>query len=148
VLREVEPPPPSSRISTSEALPTVAANRQVEPARLSRLVRGDLDWIVMKALAKERERRYASAVGLADDLERFLNHEPVSAGPPTAAYRLRKFVRRNRVQVAAAGLVLLALAMGVVGTTLGLIEARRQRRHAEKRLAQVTKMNDILGSIF
>ena len=128
VIREVEPPTPSSRISTSEALPTLAANRQVEPARLSRLVRGDLDWIVMKALAKERERRYASAVGLADDVERYLNHEPVSAGPPTAAYRLRKFVRRNRVQVAAAGLVLLALVLGVVGTTLGLIEARRQRR--------------------
>ncbi len=109
----------------------------------------------MKALAKERERRYASAVGLADDLERYLNHEPVSAGPPTAAYRLRKFVRRNRVQVAAAALVLLALGLGVVGTTLGLFEARRQqgiadgqRRQAEKRLAQVAKMNEILGSIF
>jgi tetratricopeptide (TPR) repeat protein len=176
VIREVEPPTPSSRISTSEALPTLAANRHVEPARLSRLIRGDLDWIVMKALAKERERRYASAVGLADDLERYLHHEPVSAGPPTAAYRLRKFVRRNRVQVAAAALVLLALALGVVGTTLGLIEARRQeriavheakareearlaeaaqrhianeeRQRAEKRLAQVTKMNEILGSIF
>jgi serine/threonine protein kinase/lipopolysaccharide biosynthesis regulator YciM len=148
VIREVEPPAPSSRISTSEALPSLAASRQVEPARFSRLVRGDLDWIVMKALAKERERRYASAIGLADDLERFLNHEPVSAGPPTVAYRLRKFVRRNRAQVAAAGLVLLALALGVVGTTLGLIEARRQRRQAEKRFAQVTKMNDILGSIF
>ena len=84
----------------------------------------------MKALAKERERRYASAVGLADDLERYLNHEPVSAGPPTAAYRLRKFVRRNRVQVTAAGLVLLALVLGVVGTTLGLFEARRQERIA------------------
>ena len=71
MIREVEPPPPSSRISTSEALPSLAANRQVEPARLSRLVRGDLDWIVMKALAKERERRYASAVGLANDIERF-----------------------------------------------------------------------------
>jgi serine/threonine-protein kinase len=155
VLREVEPPTPSSRISTSEALPTVAANRQVDPARLSRLIRGDLDWIVMKALAKERERRYASAVGLADDLERYLNHEPVSAGPPTAAYRLRKFVRRNRTRVTAAGLVLLALVLGVVGTTLGLFEARRQERiadaqrhQAEKRLAQVTKMNEILGSIF
>ena len=176
VIREVEPPPPSSRIGTSEALPSLAANRQVEPARLCRLVRGDLDWIAMKALAKERERRYASAVGLADDLERFLNHEPVSAGPPTAAYRLRKFVRRNRARVTAAALVLLALVLGVVGTTLGLIEARRQerialaeakakdearlaeaeqrriadehRRQAEKRLAQVTKMNDILGSIF
>jgi tetratricopeptide (TPR) repeat protein len=154
-IREVEPPTPSSRISTSEALPALAATRQVEPARLSRLVRGDLDWIVMKALAKERERRYASAVALADDIEHHLNHEPVLAGPPTAAYRLRKFVRRNRVQVAAAGLLLLALALGAVGTTLGLIEARRQRRiadaqrqQAEKRLAQVTKMNGILGSIF
>ena len=155
VIRDVEPPTPSSRISTSEALATLAANRHVEPARLSRLVRGDLDWIAMKALAKERERRYASAVGLADDLERYLHHEPVSAGPPTAAYRLRKFVRRNRVQVASAGLVLLALGLGVVGTTLGLFEARRQqgiaddqRRQAEKRLSQVAKMNDILGSIF
>jgi eukaryotic-like serine/threonine-protein kinase len=148
VIREVEPPTPSSRISTSEALPTLAANRHVEPARLSRLVRGDLDWIVMKALAKERERRYESAVGLAGDLGRYLDHEPVSAGPPTAAYRLKKFVRRNRIQVAAAGLVLLALVLGVVGTTLGLIEARRRRQQAEQRLAQVTKMTDILGSVF
>ena len=148
MIREVEPPTPSNRIGASEALPTLAASRQVEPARLSRLIRGDLDWIAMKALAKERERRYASAIGLADDIERYLNHEPVSAGPPTAAYRLRKFVRRNRVQVAAAGLVLLALALGVVGTTLGLIEAHRRRQQAERRLAQVTKMNDILGSIF
>jgi serine/threonine protein kinase len=155
VIRVVEPPTPSSRISTSEALPSLAASRRVEPARLSRMVRGELDWIVMKPLAKERERRYASAISLADDLERFLNHEPVSAGPPTAAYRLRKFVRRNRVQVTAATLVLLALVLGVVGTTLGLFEARRQqriadvqRRHAEKGLAQVTKMNEILGSIF
>jgi serine/threonine protein kinase/tetratricopeptide (TPR) repeat protein len=148
VIREVEPPAPSSRISTSEALPSLAVNRQVEPARLSRLVRGDLDWIVMKALAKERGRRYASALGLADDIEHYLNHEPVAAGPPTAAYRLRKFVRRNRTQVTAAALVLLALILGVIGTTVGLFEARRQKRQAEKGLAQVTKMNDILGSIF
>ncbi len=67
MIRDVEPPTPSSRISTSDALPSLAASRQIEPARLSRIVRGDLDWIVMKALAKERERRYASAVGLADD---------------------------------------------------------------------------------
>ena len=135
VIREVEPPTPSNRISTSEALPSLAAARQVEPARLSRLIRGDLDWIVMKALAKERERRYASATGLADDVERFLSHEPVSAGPPTAAYRLRKFVRRNRVQVLAAGLVLLALVLGVVGTTLGLLEARRQAQRARQQEA-------------
>ena len=130
VIREDEPPTPSSRISTSEALPTLAAGRQVEPPRLSRLVRGQLDWIVIKALSKERERRYASAVGLADDLERHLNHEPVSAGPPTAAYRVSKFVRRNLAQVVAASLVVFALCLGVVGTTLALIEARRQERIA------------------
>ena len=84
VIREVEPPTPSSRISTSEALPAIAATRQTEPARLGRFVRGDLDWIVMKALAKERQRRYESAIALAQDVERFTNHEPVSAGPPTA----------------------------------------------------------------
>jgi serine/threonine protein kinase len=176
VIREVEPPTPSSRISTSEALPAIAATRQIEPMRLGRFVRGDLDWIVMKALAKERQRRYESAIALAQDIERFTSHEPVSAGPPTATYRLRKFVRRNRPQVVAAALVLLALVAGIVGTTLGLVEARRQeriavaeaqekekarqaealqrrtaeeqRQHAEKRLAQVEKANEILGSIF
>ena len=172
----VEPPTPSSRISTSEALPSLAATRQTEPARLGRFVRGDLDWIVMKALAKERQRRYESAIALSQDIERFLNHEPVSAGPPTAAYRFRKFVRRNRPQVVAASLVLLALVGGIVGTTLGLFEARRQtaeaehqkqiavaeavekekarkaeatqRQQAEKRLTQIEKANEILGSIF
>jgi tetratricopeptide (TPR) repeat protein len=169
VIREVEPPTPSSRISTSEALPAIAATRQLEPSRLGRFVRGDLDWIVMKALAKERQRRYESAIALAQDVERFTNHEPVSAGPPTAGYRLRKFMRRNRRQVVAALLVLLALCAGIVGTTLGLVEARRQeriavaesrekekarqaealqRRQAEKRLTQVEKANAILGSIF
>ena len=132
LIREVEPPTPSSRISTSEALPAIAASRHVQPMQLSRLVRGDLDWIVMKALAKERNRRYDSAIGLANDIERFTNHEPVSAGPPTAAYRIRKFVRRNRVQVAAAALVLLALVAGVAGTTVGLLEARRQGAKARQ----------------
>jgi serine/threonine protein kinase len=132
VIREVEPPTPSSRISTTEALPAIATTRQTEPGRLGRFVRGDLDWIVMKALAKERQRRYESAIALAQDVERFTNHEPVSAGPPTAAYRLRKFVRRNRPQVLAAALLLLVLVAGIVGTTLGLLEARRQEREARR----------------
>ena len=127
VIREEEAQVPSHRISTSEALPSVAATRQVEPIRLGRLVRGDLDWIVMKALAKDRSRRYDSAIGLANDVERFLHDEPVTAGPPTARYRTAKFIRRHRGQVIAASLVVLALIGGTVGTTLGLIEARRQR---------------------
>jgi eukaryotic-like serine/threonine-protein kinase len=125
LIREQEAPTPSSRLSTSESQPSVAANRQTEPARLGRLVRGELDWIVLKSLSKERERRYETASGFARDVERFLNHEVVTAGPPTAAYRLRKFVRRNRPQVIAASLVLLTLVAGVIGTTFGLVAANR-----------------------
>jgi eukaryotic-like serine/threonine-protein kinase len=169
MIREVEPPTPSSRIGSSDTLPSLAASRHIEPARLGRFVRGDLDWIVMKALAKERHRRYDSAIGLANDIERFTNHEPVSAGPPTAAYRMRKFVRRNRGKVVAASLVLLALVGGIIGTTLGLVEARRQRgialaqekeaqhqrgiavaqeKETRRRLGQRDKANEILLSIF
>jgi serine/threonine protein kinase len=101
LIRDSDPPTPSKRLSSSEATPSVAAMRGMEAAKLSRFVQGDLDWIVMKALAKERDRRYETATGFARDIEGFLNHEPVSAGPPNAAYRLRKFVRRNRPQVIA-----------------------------------------------
>jgi eukaryotic-like serine/threonine-protein kinase len=155
LIREVEPPPPSHRISSSDTRPSIAANRHIEPAKLTRFVRGDLDWIVMKALAKERSRRYDSAIGLANDIERFHNHEPVSAGPPTARYRLKKFVQRNRGRVISASLVLLALVCGIIGATWGLLEANRQRiladarrKDAEKRLAQKDKANEILLSIF
>jgi len=132
LIREQEPPTPSSRLSTADGTPGVAANRQTEPAQLGRFVRGELDWVVMKALAKDRDRRYATVGGFADDVERFLNHEPVQAGPTTAAYRARKFVRRNRAAVTAAGLVLLALVAGVVGTTWGLVREAAQRDRAER----------------
>ncbi len=132
VVREQEPPTPSKRLSSTNSKPSVAANRQTEPAKLGRFVRGELDWIVMKALSKERDRRYETANGFAKDIERFLNHEPVVAGPPSARYKLRKFVRRNRPQVIAASLVLLTLVGGVVGTTVGLFEAKRQERAALK----------------
>jgi tetratricopeptide (TPR) repeat protein len=130
LIREQEPPTPSSRISLGESEPAVAANRQMEPAKLGRFVRGELDWIVLKALAKERGRRYDAASSFARDIERFLNHEPVQAGPPTTRYRIRKFIQRNRGAVLTAGLVLLALVTGTVGTTLGLVEARHQESRA------------------
>jgi serine/threonine protein kinase len=122
LIREQEVPTPSSRLSSAESAPSVAANRQTEPAKLGRLVKGELDWIVLKALAKERDRRYDTANGFAKDLERFLNHEPVTAGPPSAGYRVRKFARRNRGSVITAGLVLLAL---VLGTTVSVWQALR-----------------------
>ena len=127
LVREQEAQTPSSRLSSSDAKPTVAANRQMEPVKLGHLVKGELDWIVLKALSKERDRRYETANGFASDIGRFLTHEPVLAGPPSTSYRLRKFVRRNRLQVIAAAVVLLTLVAGVVGTTLALFEAQRQK---------------------
>jgi tetratricopeptide (TPR) repeat protein len=148
LIREQEPPTPSSRLNSSDARPGVATNRQTEAAKLGRSVRGELDWIVLKALAKDRDQRYGTANGFARDVERFLNHEPVTAGPPGRAYRLRKFVRRNRPQVIAVSLVLLALVAGVIGTTLGLVQANAKRQEAERNLAFARKGNEILGSVF
>src|SRR6266849_1472395 len=98
IIREEEPAKPSTRISTlGQAATTMSANRKSEPRRLSQLFRGELDWIAMKALEKDRDRRYETASGFAADVQRYLHDEPVQACPPSAGYRLRKFVRRNRV---------------------------------------------------
>src|SRR5207237_1495167 len=123
IIREDEPPRPSTRLSTLDAAEQseVAKCRHSEPPRLLHLVRGELDWIVMKCLEKDRGRRYETANGLARDVQRYLADEPVLAGPPSVRYRLRKFVRRNKGAVAAAALVLGALMAGIVGTTPGLV---------------------------
>ena len=104
IIREEEPPRPSTRISTlGQAAATVSANRKSDPKRLSQLLRGELDWIVMKALEKDRNRRYETASAFAADVQRYLDDEPVQACPPSAGYRLRKFVRRNKRALATAG---------------------------------------------
>jgi serine/threonine protein kinase/tetratricopeptide (TPR) repeat protein len=125
LIREVDPPVPSSRISTlaGEAMSTVAACRASEPQKLRTIVRGELDWIVMKALEKDRNRRYESASAFAADVERYLNGEVVQACPPSTPYRIRKFLRRHKGPVAAALLVLLTLVGGATGTTIGLVRA-------------------------
>jgi serine/threonine protein kinase/tetratricopeptide (TPR) repeat protein len=130
LIREVDPPRPSTRLSASDELPGIAANRKLEPRRLTRLVQGELDWIVMKCLEKERARRYQTANGLAVDVLRYLADEPVAAGPPSRAYRLKKFLRRNRGPVVAASAILLLLLGGMVGTTMGLLRARQAERTA------------------
>jgi serine/threonine protein kinase/tetratricopeptide (TPR) repeat protein len=132
LIREVEPPRPSTRLSSSEELPRIAAQRKLEPAKLARLVRGDLDWIVMKCLEKERARRYETANGLALDVQRYLADEPVSAGPPSTRYRMRKFLRRHRHGALAAVLLLVTLLAGLAGTSWGLVQARAQRDRALK----------------
>ncbi len=123
VVREEEPPRPSHKLSTADALPSLSTNRGTEPKKLTGLLRNELDWIVMKALEKDRTRRYETANGFAADVNRYLSGEAVQAHPPSAGYRLKKFVRRHRGQVLAASLVLLALVGGMAGTTFGLIQA-------------------------
>jgi serine/threonine protein kinase len=127
IIREEEPPKPSTRLSTTEELPSIAANRDAEPAKLSALVRGELDWIVMKALEKDRSRRYETANGFALDVQRYLADEPVLACPPSPRYRLWKFVRRNRGPVVTGSIISLCLVAGIIGTTTGLIWAVRER---------------------
>jgi hypothetical protein len=111
LIREVEPPRPSTRLSSSEDLPAIAAKRNLEPKNLARLVRGDLDWIVMKCLEKDRGRRYETANQLGQELERYLADEPVQAGPPSAGYRMKKFLRRNKGPAIAAAVVLFVLIL-------------------------------------
>jgi WD40 repeat protein/serine/threonine protein kinase len=125
IIREVEPPKPSTRLSDSkESLPSIAAQRQTEPAKLMKLLRGELDWIVLKALEKDRNRRYESANGFAADVQRYLADEPVQACPPTAAYRFRKFARRNRGALAIATVIAAALVTALIAFGAGESRAR------------------------
>ena len=136
IIREEEPSRPSTRLSTHEALASLAALRHIEPKKLMALLRGELDWVVMKCLEKKRERRYETANALSRDVQRYLAGEVVEARPPSAGYRLSKFLRRNRGPVLAGGLVALALLGGIVGTTYGLIRAESRRVEAEQAQAE------------
>lgn len=152
MIREVEPPRPSTRLSAmKDDLPSVAASRKTEPRRLTKLIRGDLDWIVMKALEKDRTRRYETANGLAADIQRYLIGEAVIAAPPSKVYRVRKFVRRNRGAVVAGAFVALSLVIGAAAATAGLVSARRardaeahQRHLAEGSEQKAAAVNDFL----
>jgi len=134
LIREEEAPRPSARLSSSDTLPAIAAARKTEPAKLARLVRGELDWIVLKALEKDRTRRYETASGFAADVLYYLADEPVQACPPTAGYRFRKFVRRNKGPVVAASVIVLCLVGGIIGTSAGLVWAVRERDDKAKAL--------------
>jgi tetratricopeptide (TPR) repeat protein/tRNA A-37 threonylcarbamoyl transferase component Bud32 len=140
LIREEEPPRPSTRLGTTKELPAIAANRGLEPRRLSGLVRGELDWIVMKCLEKDRDRRYESANALAQDIERYLRDEPVQACPPSAWYRYRKFARRNKraLLTAAVAAVAVLLAVGTFGWMARdrLARQRETERGATAALAQ------------
>lgn len=137
-IREVEFPKPSTRLSQSgEAISSISAVRKTEPARLTRLLRGDLDWIVMKALEKDRTRRYETANGLAADVERFLQDEAVVARPPSPAYKLRKFARRNKTLLSTLLVIAAVLLASSIVSTWSAIRAVRAEGVAEERLVQV-----------
>lgn len=176
MIREVEPISPCARLSSIDELASVAANRKTEPGQLSRLLHGELDWVVMKALEKDRDRRYATALGFAQDIERYLANEVVQARPVSRAYRVKKFIQRHRLETIAACLVGVSLVAGVVGTSVGMFQARayaalaadeaklkdlawkseRIRAEAEaaantkaqERLQDVVQANEVLSSIF
>jgi eukaryotic-like serine/threonine-protein kinase len=128
VIREKEPSKPSTKLGTSAGLPALAAQRGTESAKLTKLVQGELDWIVMKALEKDRNRRYETANALSHDISRYLADEPVQACPPSTWYRCRKFARRNTGAVLAGTSIVLLLCGGIAGTTWGLVRAERARQ--------------------
>ncbi|MBL9150106.1 MAG: tetratricopeptide repeat protein [Phycisphaerae bacterium] len=143
IIREVEPHKPSTRISTLGDLGTSTATRRgaLDVRELQSTLRGDLDWIVMKCLEKDRTRRYESASGLAADVLRHLKDEPVVAGPPGTAYRVGKFVKRNRGRVIAASVIAAALVLGVIGTSVGMVIAYGQKARADAEARRVEAIN-------
>jgi eukaryotic-like serine/threonine-protein kinase len=150
-IREEEPPKPSTRLSASNELPLIAANRSLDPKRLSGQIRGELDWIVMKALEKDRNRRYDTANNLALDLQRYLADEPVQACAPSLRYRLRKFARRHRTALGAAAVMTLTLLLTLVALAFGFVEVRRalaDRSQAYARLeGEEQKTKDALTDV-
>jgi eukaryotic-like serine/threonine-protein kinase len=132
IIREEEPPKPSTRLSTIDTLPAVAANRKVKPKKLSTLVRGELDWIVMKSLEKDRTRRYETANGLANDIQRYLNDEAVVACPPSAMYRFRKFARKNKRLLLTTAVIAVALLVGTAVATWQAVRATQAQHLAEQ----------------
>jgi serine/threonine protein kinase/tetratricopeptide (TPR) repeat protein len=158
IICEEEPPKPSTRLSTlGDTITSISAQRQSDPKKLSQSVRGELDWIVMKAMEKERTRRYETASGLARDVERYLTDEAVEACPPSQVYRLRKFARRNKGVIATAGTLAAMLLIASVVSTWEAVRANRANRDALRQAsiarAEVDKQeainrffNEMLGS--
>ncbi|HEV3200478.1 MAG TPA: tetratricopeptide repeat protein, partial [Bryobacteraceae bacterium] len=140
MIKEEEPPKPSTRLSDSgETLVSISAQRQTEPAKLTRLVRGELDWIVMKCLEKDRNHRYATANGLTHDIEHYLNDEPVQACPPSALYRFRKLARRNKRAFIVASAAALVVVLALVGLSVSNILIRQEQARTREEQERTDK---------
>ena len=148
MIREVEPPRPSTRISgLRETLASTAAHRRTESRKLGPLMRGDLDWVVMKCLEKDRTRRYETANGLAADVKRYLGDEAVQARPTSPAYRAAKFVRKHKALAVGGAMVVLALGLGLVIATAGFVRARAAQAVAEREKNKALKVSGFLQSM-
>lgn len=143
IIRESEPPRPSTRLSGAGAsAPSLSAARHTDPRALASVLRGELDWVVMRCLEKDRARRYDTPSALGAELKRYLANEPVLARPPSPGYRLRKFIARRKGPVAAGFLVFLALAAGIVGSTLFAVRASRAEHAAAARAEELQRVSD------
>ena len=149
IIRESEPPKASTRLSSlGDTQASIAKNRRTDPSSLHRQLKGDLDWIIMRAMAKDRTQRYASSSELASDIDRHLKHEPIQASPPSTIYRVRKYIRRHRTGVVAAALIGLALVIGIAGTSMGMVKARRAEEKARQEAETAQQVSGFLVDIF
>lgn len=142
ILREEEPPAPSKRLAAEPTAPELASLRQTTPGSLTKLLRGELDWVVMKCLEKDRARRYETVNALAREVQRFLADEPVEARPPSTGYRFKKFLTRHKGAASAITIVALALVGGILGTSWGLILAKEQEGYADTERIKANKNAD------
>ncbi len=148
-LREKDPPKPSTRFTElGDTRPEIARARRTDPDGLSRQLRGDLDWVVMKAIEKDRTRRYETANALAMECHRFLNHEPVLARPPSAGYLLQRFMQRNRLGVAAASVALVAILAGATASTVGYVRSVEAEARARNEAAVAEQVSEFLIDLF
>jgi len=149
IIREKEPPKASTRLSSlSDTQTEVVERRKTDLSSLLRELRGDLDWVAVKAMAKDRTRRYASASELAADIERYLKHEAVLAGPPSRIYRIKKYIRRHRLGVAAAAVMMITILGGIAGTGIGLLKATRAEKRAIEEAKAAQAVSDFLVDLF
>ncbi|MFC2161237.1 tetratricopeptide repeat protein [Acidobacteriota bacterium] len=149
IIRETDPPKASTRLTgLGDTKISIAKHRNTDPSSLHRELKGDLDWITIKAMAKDRTERYASTSEFAADIERHLKHKPIGASPPSVTYRIKKYIKRHRVGVAAAAFVALAILVGTVGTSIGLLKAVRAEKTAREEAETALQVSDFLERLF
>jgi serine/threonine protein kinase/tetratricopeptide (TPR) repeat protein len=148
-IGHIDPPRPSLRLAEmDDGIEKIAVDRGTTAAKLIGSIQGDLDWITMRALEKEQDQRYQTSHALIQDIRRYLNDEPVLAGPPSTNYRIRKFVKRNRTRVIAGALVLVALVLGITGTTVGLVKSKMSEARARTEAETAYQVSEFMVGLF